>query len=178
MIEEWKDIKGYEGHYQISNKGGVKSLRREVPHAKYGSRVVDSQELSPSFTTKKYLQVRFCVDKVKTTEKLHRLVAQAFIPNLENKPCVNHKDGVKTNNLVGNLEWCTWSENTQHATELGLMPDNRGSRSYRSILTEEDIPIIRERLSNGDTSSSIGQDYGVSSAAIFDIKRKKSWKHI
>lgn len=105
MDEIWKDIDGYKGLYQISNKGRVKSLYK-------GSERI----LKPCDDGHGYYHIILCNDGVSKTFKLHRLVAQAFIPNLENKPQVNHKDENKLNNCVDNLEWSTAKENSNFGT--------------------------------------------------------------
>lgn len=108
ITEIWTDIKGYEGLYQISNKGNIKSF-------------ISSKILSPLFANG-YLQVRLYKNSKSIRQKIHRLVAAAFIPNPANKPQVNHKNGIKTDNRVENLEWVTASENTRHAHKNGLCP--------------------------------------------------------
>ena len=105
MMEIWHDIEGYEGLYQISNKGRVKSL-------KCGKERI----LRPGINIYGYMFVCLYHDNVKKCFKLHRLVAQAFIPNPENKPQVNHKDENKLNNCVNNLEWSTAKENSNYGT--------------------------------------------------------------
>lgn len=103
MIEEWKDIKGYEGLYQVSNLGNVysnitkKKLKARIKRYLYLGVVLYNNEVAKHYT-------------------IHRLVAEAFIPNPENKPQVNHIDEDKTNNMVPNLEWCTAKENANHGT--------------------------------------------------------------
>lgn len=102
MQEIWKDIKGYEGLYQVSNFGNVKSLKCDII-------------LKPNLTRKGYLITSLCKNKIRKAYSIHRLVAKSFIPNIENKPQVNHIDGNKQNNKVTNLEWVTNSENMKHA---------------------------------------------------------------
>lgn len=106
MQEIWKDIKGYEGKYQISNLGNVKSLN----YNKIGV------EKLLSFWKSKYLYVNLYKNNKGKTFKVHTLVAEAFIPNPNNYPQVNHKDENKHNNCVNNLEWCTAKYNCNYGT--------------------------------------------------------------
>ena len=99
--EFWKDVIGYEGLYQVSNLGRIKSVRN------------DKIRLN-DFSSNKYLRISLWKNGSGKKFQVHRLVAQAFIPNPENKPFINHKDGNKQNNHVENLEWCTSSENQKH----------------------------------------------------------------
>ena len=104
--EIWKDIKGYEGLYQVSNLGRVKSLpRKNHPKEEF-------RNLSPD--SKGYLRVNLFKNNKGKTHKVHRLVAEAFIPNPNNYPQVNHKDENKANNNVDNLEWCTNKYNVNY----------------------------------------------------------------
>ena len=111
MEEVWKDVSGVEGKYQVSNLGRVRSL-------KFGKERV----LKGGITNKGYLQMPLSLNERVKRYQVHRLVAEAFISNPNNLPCVNHKDGNKTNNKVENLEWCTQKQNVHHAWNTGLHP--------------------------------------------------------
>lgn len=114
MKEIWKDIKGYEGKYMVSNQGRVMSLGRDVMFGGH-LRHIEPKILKPNKYPIGYLYVIFFPNNKAKIKKIHRLVAEAFIPNPENKPCVNHINGRKDDNRVENLEWCSYSENTQHS---------------------------------------------------------------
>lgn len=129
-IEIWKDIKGYEGFYQVSNLGRVKSLERDVYYPN-GTiiRHIEEKILVPSLDGGGYPFVQLHKNRKMKTMKVHRLVAMAFIPNPENKPQINHKDEVKNNNAVENLEWCDASFNINYGTRTKRSVQNR--RSYK-----------------------------------------------
>ena len=105
--EIWKDIEGYEGKYQVSNLGRVKSIR-------YGKEKI----LSPSISNQGYIQVNLCKNGKQKWCLIHRLVALAFIPNPNNLPQINHRDEDKTNNKVENLEWCDHKYNNNYGTRI------------------------------------------------------------
>ena len=115
--EVWKDIKGYEGLYQVSNLGRVKSLERIIIREDGKKLPIRERILKLRTNPSGYSQVTFnkCGSKRKIFY-VHRLVCEAFHENTENKPCVNHIDEDKTNNTVSNLEWCTYKENNNHGT--------------------------------------------------------------
>ena len=112
METVWKAIPGYDGQYEVSDTGAVRSTNYR--------RTGNTKELKPIPSGKGYLMVGLCKNGKMHWEKIHRLVASLFIPNPENKPQVNHLDGVKTNNVVSNLEWATGGENQTHAYRTGL----------------------------------------------------------
>jgi len=164
--ELWKPIKGYPKYY-ISNQGRIWS-----EHTK--------QFIRPHLRNKKedsYLKVGLTNEEGPKTLVYHRLLAEAFIPNPENKCCVNHKDGNKLNNNLDNLEWVTYSENSIHAVETGLSPI--GSDRTTAILSDDDILEIAEELKKGKRSfSSIARDYNVDSSTIRHIYNKRNWSHL
>ncbi len=111
MKEIWKDVQGYEGLYQVSNFGKVKSFRAS---AKFGK--PEEMLLKPSLINSGYYVVTLYKEKEKHKFQIHRLVADTFIPNPLCLPCVNHKDENKLNNNVDNLEWCTYQYNNNYGT--------------------------------------------------------------
>lgn len=110
------------------------------------------------------------------THYIHRLIAEAFIPNPDNKAYVNHKDGNRHNNHVSNLEWTTPSENTQHAVDIGLK--RTGVLSPNSILNEEQVHEICRLLAEGRRVKDIKDMFGISQSIVSEIKAKKKYKAI
>ena len=113
--------------------------------------------------------------------RVHRLVAEAFIPNPENKPCVNHKDGNKKNNKVNNLEWCTYSENTVHAYQTGLEKRMCGEQHHSHKLTEEDVKYIKQVYIKRDKefgAVALAKKFNVDRTTIHDIIRGKTWREV
>jgi len=181
--EIWKPINGYEGKYEVSNTGRVKSLGRYIQKSRNGKPV---QQWYDGFVMKNivdarwgYHRVYLCKDGKIKAYKLHRLVAGAFIDNPENKPCVNHKNGIKTDNRVDNLEWCSYQENARHAIDTGLQTYVYGESRASSKLTNEQAKEIKIMLNEGvKTQKEIGELFGVSHVAVSDIKRGVTWSHI
>jgi hypothetical protein len=128
-MEIWKDIEGYENLYKISNLSNVKSLSRKIKTTlnKNGYYVKKDKILKPMILANGYKYVLLYKNKKTKIKYIHRLVAQAFIPNPENKLCINHKDLNKFNNSIENLEWCTKSENSIHYW-LNVSPDKTNRR--------------------------------------------------
>lgn len=118
-MEEWKDVKGYEEIYQVSNTGKVRSLDRYVSGKLDSKHLVKGVYFKPQTSHKGYKTVILRKNGKPSTKQVHRLVAESFIPNPENLPQVNHKDTNKKNNFVENLEWITNYDNMQHAKANG-----------------------------------------------------------
>lgn len=118
MDEVWKNIKGYEGFYSVSNLGRVKRLDGEVmqynPQLDKMIPIRYPEKFLKFDDAKGYDRVALSLNNVIKRYTVHQLVAKTFIPNLENKPCVNHKDSNRRNNVVDNLEWVTYQENEHH----------------------------------------------------------------
>lgn len=139
MEEIFKDIPGYEGIYQVSNLGRVKRLA----HVSRQGHHLDEYIFKNQYDNFGYTYVTLS-DGSKNGKQwtIHRLVAITFIPNPDNKPCVNHKDGVKDNNVVSNLEWCTAKENAQHAIRTGLVDIEKSRANGRKSRQVVGISIM------------------------------------
>ncbi len=145
--------------YEVSTGGGIRR----------GNRVK-----KPARKANGYLQVVLYHDRKPHHRNVHRLVASVFVPNPDHKPCVNHIDGVKSNNRPSNLEWVTHHENTQHGITAGLL--TVGSDRYNSKLTSEDVCEI---LTSPDMRlRELAERYSVSISTIWNIRHGVSWKHV
>lgn len=146
MNEIWKDIKGYEGYYQVSNLGNVKSLNRKVnvyENDCIKKRPLQEKLIAKTKDKKGYIRVSLSKGYNHKCPLLHRLVAETFIPNPNDKPQVNHIDGNKSNNCVDNLEWVTNKENTQHAVKNGLISHDKLVMSSLIASNKNKKPIIQ-----------------------------------
>jgi len=133
----WKDAFGYEGLYQVSNNGEIRSVERYFemfnPLTKrYNIRKIELKELKPGIDHKGYLHVGLRKNDKSTTKKIHRIVALSFLKIIEGKTQVNHIDGNKKNNDVDNLEWCNNAENQIHAIKKGLKKIYKGKDNKKS----------------------------------------------
>jgi hypothetical protein len=132
--EKWVPVKGYEGLYEISDYGRLKGLEKAGGH----HNIKEGGILSPAKTKKGYYRTSLSKNDVSKTFLISRLVAIHFIPNPDNKPYVNHINGIKTDNRAINLEWCTPKENVYHAVSKGLWKPNIGAVNGRSKLVLDD----------------------------------------
>ena len=173
-METWKDIKGYEGHYQVSDMGRVKGLKRTVKHPTGYPKTIGSKILNPT-VVKGYYQIDLSKEGKRKRFLVHRLVAEAFIENKRNSPQVNHKDGNKENNNVNNLEWVTVSENVLHGYKIGLSEPMSGVKNGHAILNKNKVIEIRNDFSEGVTQKELSERHHVSKSTIQDIVENKTW---
>lgn len=176
MLDElWLPVQGYESKYLVSSLGNIKSIKQSNKRG---------YELSCGylgFNCDKdgYFTVQLCNDGHISCKRVHRVVAAAFIPNPDNKPLVNHKNGIKIINSVSNLEWATDKENNMHARETGLMMPLNGASHPNKILSSNQVISIRDEYSKGDTSFRLlSEKYKVSATNIQSIVKKRTCKSI
>lgn len=168
--EEWLPIRGLEGRYMISSHGRVRSLVTK-----------DESIMSPYKNKKGYLGVVLRDDNGEKVRRLvHRLVAEAFIPNPLGKGQVNHDDGVKSNNRVGNLEWATNQENRDHAIKTGLHknPEPRHGPANSSAKLSEDQVLEIRRLAETMETKHVASRFAVDPSTIDKILKRETWTHV
>ena len=156
MNEEWRAVVGYEGYYEVSNLGRVKRRKILKHDIVFG-----------------YSRVTLCINNKPKHYYSHCLVAKAFIPNINNKPFVNHIDNNRQNNIVSNLEWVTQQENINYCIKQGR--NTKGEMQGVSSLKNIDIHYIRN---SGLPTKELAVKYGQSEVNINRIKRYASWKHL
>lgn len=173
-MEIWKTIAGYEGFYDVSSHGRVRSHDRVVVTVNGITQRRKGVIMRPALRAGYpfvLLQVKNKIQQV----HVHRLVASAFCEKPEECDVVNHIDGDKTNNNSENLEWTTHRGNARHAIDTGLREIKTGERAACSKLTQIEVDEIRRKLAGGQTGASIAREYGVHVMTISNIRNGKSW---
>lgn len=168
--EEWRDIEGYNGEYKISNKCRVVSLKCNNFYI-----------MSPGRDSQGYYTVALTKNGNPKSHLLHVLLAKAFIPNPENKPVVNHKDGNKINNSLDNLEWVTYKENNEHAYAIGLKKPCQGTRHKSAKLSDEAVKFIRKYYKPYDKDFNrkvMARLFNVSISVIGSLISGKSYSNV
>lgn len=172
FIEEWRKVPGYEEHYEVSNTGRVRSFDR----MKYNGQqwhIYHGKILKLGLDMKGYYFANLYKNQEVRPHRVHRLVLAAFAAPSDQ--FINHIDGIKTNNRVDNLEYCTAKENGAHASMMGLIP--MGERSHLAKLQELDVKEII-RLRNTATRRQLARRFGVCRQTIDHIMTGRTWKHI
>ena len=170
MMEIWKPIKNYENLYEISNLGRIRKIGGKN---QFGNYKVDKM-ITPYKNEKGYLRVGLSKNNQRKVIKLHRLVAEAYIPNPDNLPEINHKDGNKLHNCVDNLEWCTHKQNIKHSWENNLSKAKYSKENFSSKKVKQydkDLNFIKE----WNCMSDVERELGISTSHISQVcngKRK------
>lgn len=162
MKEIWKDVPNYEGLYQVSNLGRVKSNHNTRYH---------KPKILTNIPRNGYVSVILCKNKSQKNVFVHRLVAECFVPNPENKPCVNHIDGNKSNPCASNLEWCTQKENISHAINAGLFNPKAQKLLYERRKPKNPIYQFDKKgilIKKWDSCADICEHFGIRDSHIYD----------
>ena len=166
-LANWKAVKGYEGSYEVSDDGRVRTAEGKTTYTKHhGKRIWKSRVLKEKNTKGRDSRHDLWKDGKPKSFLTHRLVAMNFIPNPDNKPCINHKDGNPRNNNVDNLEWCTYKENQNHAVISGI-----DGKAIKIVLKNKKTEIETEFCSMSRASVYLGRSPGYISGLL--IKGKK-----
>ena len=160
------DVKDYEGLYFLDELGNVYSYPKKTRK--------NTRQIYPSLQKNGYLTIDLCKDKDVKKHLIHRLMAKSFLTNFENKPQVNHINGIKSDNRLINLEWSTRSENQLHSIFVGLRTTVGEKNSQAKLNEEKVLQIFKDKR----LYKEIKEDYKVSIPTISDIKRGYSWTHI
>lgn len=180
MDEIWKPTEGFPG-YDVSNYGRVRSYYMRGPK----TRIADSPHriLKPRTTRKGYHRICLRRDGSRASVYVHKLVTTAFLGPRPAGLQVNHRNGNKADNYIGNLEYVTPRENTHHARDvlgtLSPLPVRRGEAQHNSKLTEKDVLEIRSRYAAGGVlQRELAQEFGVGCPCICEVISGKAWKHV
>lgn len=157
-----KEISGYEGKYFITREGKV--------YSKYKNRFLKPRKLNNG-----YLMVTLCIDGRQDQISVHRLVAEAFIPNPKNKPCVNHKNFIRNDNRAQNLEWSTYGENVRYSAKRGRL--SHSDSHHNSKLTKKSVVECREKYKKGKSIKQMAFEASVSYSTMQRAIAGKTWKH-
>jgi len=183
--EIWLPIPNFEGYYEASNMGRIKSLDRtiEKPDEKTG-KISYMTRRGKIFKirfkhNRRYMSIRLSKNGKTVGYPIHRIIAMIFVPNPDNKPQVNHINGIKTDNRAENLGWVNNSENILHAIDSGLMKYAIGESHGSAIFTEDNVLRIRELYASKKYNlEEIGKMFNTNRSRIHEIVKRKTWKHI
>ena len=176
--EIWKDIPGFDAYYQVSNHGRVRSHQQSGPHPRYPNftRTVLQKLMKLKVATNGYMMINLTVDKVQTTHCVHKLVCAAFFGPRPYKIVINHKDGVKANNILINLEYVTYSENSKHAFSMGLTHSNR--RRCNCLLSDDQVRDMRRLYSEGTKMTDIAKRFNYNHQWVRGVVNGKKYKWV
>lgn len=178
MEEIWKDIKGYEGIYQVSNCGRLRSLDKTVVRIDGTKYELKGRILKLTFDRDYYKKVSFTLARKKGYYRVHRLVAEAFLPNPENKPFVNHINAIRDDNRVENLEWVTAKENSAWCIKLNN--HIKGETMWKHVFTENEVRDLLLYFRDNEVPNmyEFCRQRGYKPSTIKCIKDRITWKHV
>lgn len=179
MSEKWAPVYGYEQFYEVSNLGNVRTLPRKVEYPdKRKSYIRPAMKMKQTTNCNGYNLVSLRKDGVTKMLRVHRLVLLSFVGCDNARPFVNHKDGVKNNNSLLNLEWATRSENTKHAYDNGLISKVRlsGEKHPQSKMSIEEVKKIRSLFKQGIGPSEVSRIVNRPYSTVYSVKSGQNWK--
>jgi hypothetical protein len=180
-LKQMKPVVGYGGLYLVGDDGTVIAVRKIVPVGRNGGTDVrPTKTLVPSIHPNGHLRVWLSRNGRKTAKLVHRLVAEAFIPNPHGLPIVNHLDGNPANNDRRNLEWTTLRGNAKHAVVRGTIvpPRQQGTQNSQARLTEADVRAMRRMFAACGNTAEVARSFSMSRKAAYDICHHRRWKHV
>lgn len=178
MKEVWKDIEELNCLYQISSLGRVRSKDRVIEKSNGYTHTHKGKVLRPAVSKKGYLTCSASIMGQQKTVKPHRLVALYFVSNEDNKPHVNHINGIKTDNRIENLEWVTNHENILHAWKTGLNKPKKGVSHPRASISANDAKRVKDLRAKGFGRKDIQKATGVNQNIVDNIIYNNSWSHL
>jgi hypothetical protein len=176
LSEEWRPVVGWEEYYEISNSGNLRSVERTVSIGGTKRRRFAGQARKTKVNHQGYQQFSLSRDGKASYPYAHRLVMEAFVGPVPDGQGVNHKDGVKTNNQLNNLEYVTQKENIHHAMRTGLF-DNRGEKHGMSRLSDAAVEELRALRRAGLSYAKLGRAYGFATASIYNTINLRGRSH-
>lgn len=171
---EWRAVVGYEGLYEVSSTGRVRSLPRVVKHWTGVDVHRAGCVLKPALNNR-YLKVNLCRDGAMRQRPIHLIMLEAFVGPRPQSQCARHKDGDALNNRIGNLTYGTFQDNSDDRVKHGRAP--RGEGHAMSKLTDAKVRRIRKLLAT-QTNRAIAEEFGMSNQQISNIRTGKSWAHV
>lgn len=177
MEETWKPVNNFEGCYEVSNLGRVRSVERIITYSDGRAYKYEQRILNQTLNKKRgYFYVKLSKNMKTKNVQVHRVVAETFLQNKNNKNVVNHIDGNKQNNKVSNLEWISSKENSEHAVKKGLTKS--GHLSHRARFSKEEVLEMRRKYTSGVRQTDIAKEYGTDDSTMFAILKLKTYKNI
>lgn len=177
-MEVWKDVTGFEGLYEVSSYGNLRSVDRDILCNGGYYKHFNGKTIKTKLNKYGYPSAGLWYKGKRTDVVIHRLVAEAFIDNQNNYEQINHIDGNKTNNHVENLEWCDNNYNMKHAKENGLLAHQKGEKHGGHKLTNEQVREIRRLRNEGWKYRQLAEKFGVCDRTIGQICRNEYWTHL